>query len=298
MIRFYYGENGFEVNRQITQIKNQFAKDYGIDNIVKVMSHSIEEIQSELTSAGLFSSERLVVLENVFTNKVLIERLPAILPLISEGTQLVIGDVKPDKRTKLYKMLAAGETKEYTLPKNLRTFVANEAKKQDIKIDTEAITKIITYTNGDMWRIANEITKFKTSNLMLSQENIIKYVEPDLAVNAFQVLDDIFNQRPNQAIDKIKTLQYEEDPNKFFAFLSSQFFALSVAKNSNKSKEITAKEAGVHPYVMSNMFYSARKIAEEKITIAARIIAETDLKIKQSTKEEGWAFIELAINRI
>lgn len=298
MIHLYHGDNDFEIKQQVALIKDRFSKQYGAENVIKPDLSEIDNVLAELMNASLFSENRLVILEGVFSNKVLVEKLPEVLSLIPETTEVVIIDSKPDKRTKLYKTLLLGNVKEFALPKNLNQFVKNEAEKQKVKLNPDAVDDLIAYSSGDIWRIVNEIAKFKTLNKNISRENIEKYIEPDLTTNTFQILDNVFNQQPEQALNKIRTLKQKEDPNKFFALLSSQVFALAVVKNSNKSSNLVAKESGLHPFVVSKMQSFARGVTHEKVSYIAKIIAETDAKIKLSNKDEAWSLIELVVRKI
>lgn len=298
MTEFYYGENSFEINKQIELVKKQFADKYGSENIVVLDSTKTDQVLAEIVNTGLFSCNRLVILKNVFSNKTLIEKLPSVLKLIDEETELIVVDTKPDKRTKLYKALLYGKSREYKLPKNLSQFVENEAKSQGVKMDERAIEKLIEYSSGDVWRVSNEIAKLKVIKSEISEDDIEKYVEPSLEANAFQILDDIFGQRKKIALDKIKLLKQNEDPVRFFGLLSSQAYNLAVAKCGDKPSSVVAKEVGVHPYAMSKSYNIARRISEEEVMRIAKIISEVDIKIKSSKKEDLWDYIELAINKI
>lgn len=298
MIHFYYGDNDFAQKQHILLIKDQFSKKFGAENIVRLDSSDTDSVLTELVSVGLFAHSRLLLLDNVFSNKTLVEKLPTILPLMQAETELIITDSKPDKRTKLYKLLLEGKTREFILPKRMNQFVIDEAARQQVEIDKNAVEDLILYTAGDAWRISNEIAKFRASNKTITKDGVKKYVEPDLMVNVFQVLDDVFGHQTERAVGKIAALRQNEDPNAFFALLVSQVFALAAVVSSDKPDTAIAKDMGIHPFVISKMRRSARNINSDKMSYITKLVAEIDAKIKLSNKETAWDLIEAAVGKI
>ena len=299
MIRFYYGDNDFAITRQVSLIKDQFSKQYGAEDVVRLSSTAdAEKVFTELTSVGLFSTKRLVILDSVFSDKTLTEKLPDVLKIVNDDTDLIIIDRKPDKRTKLYKMLISGEAEEFLVPKNLNQFAGDEALRQNVKISKEAISDLIVYTNGDAWRISNEIAKLKSLKQDITQQHIEKYVEPDLVVDVFSVLDSLFSGQKKEAINRVSLLEQSEDPNPFFALLASQIFVLSAIKSSTKPLSVVAKDMNVHPYVLSKMQNTARKVSMARVSEISKYISKTDMDIKRFNREDAWSLIKLVIGKI
>lgn len=298
MIHFYYGDNSFAINQHVALVKEQFVKKYGIDNVTTLECSDTQKVLTEIVNVGLFSINRLLILKDVFSNKDLTEKLPDTLSLAQSDTEIMVIDLKPDKRKKLYKVLLAGKSREFILPKDLTQFVIDEAARQKVVVNKNAISDLITYTSGDVWRISNEVAKFKMMNADISEENIKKYVEPDLTTNVFHILDDVFNHETEQAIEKIRVLRQNDDPYSFFNLLASQIFVLSVANSSSKPSNVVAKEMGLHPYVVSKMSQISKRLAVDRIAKVAKAVAEADAKIKLSNKEEAWDIVELVVRKI
>lgn len=299
MIHFYYGEDDLSLKRQISLVTQSFSKKYGTENISQINTNNpnIEEILSSLINVGLFSEKRLVILREVFGNKILSEKLTEILTRIPNETEVIIVEPKPDKRTKLYKVLSKEyKIKEFAIDKNIAKFVMDEANSKRVEINRPGIEELINYTGGDRWKITNELDKLKALKKLVTPELIHKHIEPDLQISVFNILDDLLAGRREKVLNELTKLRVQEDANKFFALLSSQIFALSVAINTNKTSAESAKDAGVHPFVMSKMFDYARRITKDDIKKYSQIISETDEKLK-TAKTDAWTLIELAISQ-
>lgn len=300
MIYFYFGEDDLGLKRQVSTIIQSFSNKYGVENVsqININESNTEDVLSEIINVGLFSESRLVILREVFENKFFCEKLTEILPRIPKETEVVIIEPKPDKRTKLYKVLSKEyKTKEFVMDKNIAKFVMDEANTKKVEINREGIEELINYTGGDRWKIASELEKFANLNKLVTPKLIHEHVEPDLQANVFNILDDLLSGKREKVLQEIAKLRIQEDANRFFALLASQVFALSVAINaSQKTSSEAAREAGVHPFVMSKMFDYARRTTKKDIEKISRIISETDEKLK-TTKTDSWTLIELAISQ-
>ncbi|GHU08146.1 hypothetical protein FACS189431_3890 [Alphaproteobacteria bacterium] len=303
MIHFYYGANDFAIRRQISSLTAQFAKKYGVENVVRLESSQADadKLLSEIVNIGLFSPNRLIIIDDVFGNKDLVSKLADGLSRVPDETNLVLVSAKPDKRTKLYKELVKiTKPREFAQlkPFEIDKFVVEEAAAQHVETKPDGIKELVVYTGGDMWRIASEIAKFQALGKVVTAARVRELVEPDLSASAFNLLDDLLNGRRDQALRELAKLRRTEDANKFLGLLSSQVFALTAAVNAGeKPSGAVAGEMGVHPFVMSKMFDVARKMSPRDVARIAQIVAETDAKTK-STGADSWILIELVINKV
>ena len=102
MITLLIGENSFEIERKLHEIKSQFD---GVCETVDGAEVELKQFPDLLMGATLFASSRLVVLKRLSENKALWNGFEAWIPRISDDTHLVLIDSKPDKRTKTFKEL-------------------------------------------------------------------------------------------------------------------------------------------------------------------------------------------------
>jgi DNA polymerase-3 subunit delta len=296
VIYFYHGDDDLAVRRQVEAVKAAFAKKYGAENISQLNSENADAVLAELVNIGLFSMERLVVLNGVFANKTLSEKLVEVLPRVHEKTEVIITEPKPDRRTKLYKVLVGEyKSKEFALGRDVAGFTAGEAARLGVEISRAGIDELVNFVDGDRWRIASELKKLGEVGEPVSPELVRRYVEPELKASAFNLLDDLLAGQREAALAELGKLRIKEDANRFFSLLASQIFALSaVVAGSRRSAGDIAKDIGVHPFVIQKLASSAQRISKADVKKYSMIISETDEKIKTS-KADAWTLIELAI---
>lgn len=296
MIHFYFGDDDLAIKRQVGAVRAAFAKKYGAENISQLGADDAEQVLTELVNIGLFSMERLVILSGVFANKNLCEKLIDVLPRIHEKTEVIIAETKPDKRTKLYKVLAGEyKSKEFALSRDIAKFAAGEAERLGVEISREGISELVNFVDGDQWRIVSELKKLAEIGEAVSPELVRRYVEPELKASAFNLLDDLLGGQREAALAELDKLRTKEDANRFFSLLASQVFALSaVVAGSRKSPNDIAKDIGVHPFIIQKLVSLAHRISKADVKKYSQIISETDEKIKTS-KTDAWTLIELAI---
>jgi DNA polymerase-3 subunit delta len=296
MIYFYFGDDDLGVKRQVETVKAAFATKYGAENISQLNSENADAVLAELVNIGLFSMERLVVLKGVFANKNLSEKLIEILPRVHEKTEVIIAEAKPDRRTKLYKVLVGEyKSKEFALGRDVAGFAVGEAERLGVKISRAGIDELVNFVDGDRWRIVSELKKLGEVGELITPELVRQYVEPELKASAFNLLDDLLAERREAALAELGKLRVKEDANRFFSLLASQIFALSaVAAGERKSAGDIASDIGIHPYTIQKLVNSAHQISKDDAKRYSQIISETDEKIKAS-KADAWTLIELAI---
>jgi len=303
MIHLYFGENDFTIRQQIDAVTAKFVEKYGTNSITKIDALSVDpqRLLAEIVNINLFAQNRLIVLSNATKNKSVWDVLGDNLSRVPNETELVIVEPSPDKRTKTFKQLQKNaKVREFKLPKNrdLLDFVLKEAADNSIEIKRDAADELIIYTGGNPWRIDSEIAKFKALGSVITRESIQDLVEPELSASAFKVLDDLLSGRQDEAKKELVKLRQIEDANRFLGLLASQIFALAVATSSkNRSNGEVSKETGIHPFVMEKMLVNARRIDQTEVTRIAKIVAETDAKIK-SSGTDPWTLIEIALIKI
>lgn len=303
MIHFYFGNNDFAIKRQIDSITEKFAKKHGAENITKIEGGEIDsqKLLAEIVNINLFALNRLIILDGVSKNKTAWSALGENLERVPAETELIIVDESPDKRTKTFKSLKdIARVTDFPSLKNyqLSEFVMREAADQGVEMKKDAIGELIAYTDGNQWRIASEIMKFRALDKLVTSKTVRDHVEPEANANVFKLLDDLLNGRREMAMAELTHLRKIEDPNRFFALLASQVFALSAAINSRgRAPSEIAVDIGAHPFVMEKMCVTARKMRPRDVARISKIVAETDAKMK-STGNDPWTLVELALAKI
>jgi DNA polymerase III delta subunit len=110
-------------------------------------------------------------------------------------------------------------------------------------------------------------------------------------------LDDALNGWRGAALDELAKLRQIEDANKFLGLLASQVYALAAAQASkDKSSTDVARDTGTHAFVMEKMFAVSRRVSGRDVARLAKLVAETDAKMKLGS--DGWTLIEVLLAKI
>lgn len=309
MIHFFYGENDFEINRSTTQICDKFANENGTDSITKFDASEVEadKIFSEIVNVNLFAPRRLFVIKNAFSNKIFIEKLSDFLSRIPDENDVILLEKKPDKRTKIYKdLIKKANAKEFKILRefDLKKWLNSEVKSQKINMKSLAQNELINLLNGEenpQNKIAKELEKFALFDKEITTEKVREIIEPNLASNAFEILNlAIKNEREKCAAELKKLRESGEDTNRFLGLIASQIFALAGAIYGGEN---AAKELKIHPFQLSKMREIAQTFGDEnaqknRIKKMSEIVAKADAKIKLSRADEAWIVLEVALSKM
>lgn len=311
MIYFYYGENEFTLRRQVEDVAAKFAENYGEAAITRLDISEVEpqNLIAEIVNINMFAPQRLIIVRGAETARTTWDQIGDNLNRVPDGTDLIIIAVKPDKRTKTYKnLLKSARLQEFPVLQgsSLQRWLIDEALMMRIKIDAEAVDELLAITSGDsdqQARLSAEIAKLQILGRPISVDLVRQMVEPNLAVNAFDILNLAVLGKRREVATKLKNLRdLGEDANKFFGLLSSQVFALAAVIFVDSSAG-TARTLRIHPFQLTKMRDLAREFddmatGKRRVKKITRIFAETDARMKLSHTNEAWALIEIALMKI
>lgn len=102
MITLLVGENDYELTQKITQLKAEFN---GVAERYDAADLSTEQLADIFAGQSLFAMTRLIFLDAPSENAELWKQFDQWAKRLSDDTQLVLIEPKPDKRTSTYKWL-------------------------------------------------------------------------------------------------------------------------------------------------------------------------------------------------
>lgn len=292
MITWLVGENSFEIREAVKALEASFS---GISERIDGAELSLSQLPDVLMGVSLFSTERLVVIQDISTNSTLWEKLPDWLPRVNDDIHVVFIDTKPDKRTTSYKALkAAAKLQEFPAWSErdyakAEQWVSARAQAEGLKLDKRLAAYLVQRVGLDQWQLAHAVTTLALLDAV-DERAINNVIPPNPTENIFQLFETALEGKPQQVAKMLDTLSLQEDPYALFALLTSQALTLAAVTFADESAN-PAKDFGVHPFVASKLTRHGKKLGKAKVGHIVELFAKTDADMKRS-KAEPWLLIE------
>ena len=298
MITLLLGENSFEIEQALGSIIDEFD---GKVEQIKAEDLQISQLPDILMGISLFATKRLIVVRDLSENKTIWPVLGSWISKISDDIHLVLVETKVDKRSVTYKALKDAVNIREFLPWSDRDifkaekWTMEQAKNMGIKLDNKLAQFLVRRVGADEWQIFHALEKLALVDLI--SEDIIKdLVEPNLTENVFELFETAIKGETELLKDKLRILEQTEDIYRLSALLYSQAFQLLAISAAGKDDNV-AKDFGIHPFVVSKLESTAKRVGKTGIAKIVKIFAEADRDMKIS-KAEPWILLERALMKI
>ena len=298
--KLYHGSSHYlsleAAHEYIDSIK---SKKSGIE-ILTISADTLEPqaILDTLTSQNLFVKERVLFIKRLYRNKKKDELIPLVMSIL-EGTTskdivVIWEDQKIKANTKYYKFFNKDKRLEGFDDLNKRTFstwLREELKRQNMKMEAIATKEIAERTNYDPERCANELKKIKLllDDKEIKKEDIEKLVTNTLEKDIWGLIDSI-NQGDTQNSTKIleKLLSQAVDVNYIISMISRNLRLVTLTKHlegEGKSSSEIASILKMAPWMIHPLIRSSRNYTEQKITYLYTKLSNLDFQIKKGLIE-------------
>lgn len=283
MITLLTGPNTYAIAEAVRLKKRAFSGETEVYDAGDLESRQLPDL---FMGASLFSSQRLIVIRGVATNKSLWTDLEQWIERVPEESEIVLIETNPDKRTRTYKQLqkhgTVHEHKELD-GITLQTWLQTYARSLGVDLTPDVSKFFVNRVGHDQWRLGSELEKLLLADKPITRELIQDIVEPYPEATAFELLDAVFRRDANRAQELIDLLTGREDPYQFFGLLSSQVMALlALASSGGRRPGDIASDIGLHPFVVSKLQPVAREFGEGRLKQFVQQLADSDAKIKTS----------------
>ena len=298
MIRVLTGDNSFEIDRALAQLKAEFS---GTITTRDGEELTLKQLPDLLMGMTLFSEARLVIIKRLSLNKDIWQRLPDWLPRLSDDVDLVLVEEKLDKRTATYKLLKENAViTEYTAwterdTAKAESWLLAEAEQAGVKLDKKLARHVVARVGADQWQLAAALETLRFADT-LDQKTIDDLVEANPAENVFNLFEAALKSDAPAVHRMVATLELTQDPYQLFGLLSAQVFQLAVL-HSAQAGDNPAKEFGMHPFVVSKMSSYAKKLSTKQLRTIVKAFASADADMKRS-RGEPWLLIERALTTV
>ena len=292
MITLLTGTNSYEIERELQRIVGEFA---GQAEKIDGSALELRRLPDLLMGSTLFADKRLVIIKNLSENSAVWPVFADWLERISSDITLVLVDAKPDKRTLTYKAL-----QKNTVIKDLAEWTERDssvaekwtiahAKELGYELDTKSAQALVRRIGVDQWQLHHALEKLALVP-MISPSIIEEIIDATPSENVFNLFDAALRGDNRTVASMLHTLELTDDPYRLFALLSGQAFQLAAVAVAAPGDAV-AKDLGVHPYAVSKLEGSARKLgrAGARRIITAFAKADDDMKLSRG---DPWLLIE------
>lgn len=191
MIIFIYGEDSFRSARKVKELKNKFLSEVDKSgNSLSMLDGSdadMRKINEKVSTSSLLAKKRMIIIENIFSNKNILEEALEYFKNKEESDNIIIfrenilktkrkgqkidilkvdssGREKPltKKESQFYKFLSSQKfVQEFKTLSNLElsSWIKKEVEEKGGKISLRAVQTMIGLIGDDLWQIDREINK-------------------------------------------------------------------------------------------------------------------------------------------
>ena len=304
-----YGLESFLIEKEIKNIINKHKIEEINISKFDLEINSIKEILESANTISLFSSNKLLIVQNSFifsrtTNKKKddIGLLEEYLKHKNEDVIIVFIDnnEKIDSIKKIVKLLK--ETGKIIECNKLKS-VNEIAKKMfdDYNVEQDVINILVNRVGNNLNILYNEIEKlkiYKINEKIITKEDVINLIADSTSVDIFKFIDDIINKNKTDALIAYKKLlKLNEEPIKIIALLASKFrlmYQSSTLTKKGYTEDQISEILDVHRYPVHLSIVAGYKYNPKILVKYLNDLAELDIGIKTGEKDKELA-LELFI---
>ncbi|PIR97586.1 MAG: hypothetical protein COT91_00725 [Candidatus Doudnabacteria bacterium CG10_big_fil_rev_8_21_14_0_10_41_10] len=223
-IFLFQGEDDYTAALKVKEWKNAFSKKYSSSGIKVVDADEfadglVENIKNSIASTGLFSQTQLIIVKNIFQQKIdVLAGVAELLPQTPEDTFLIFWEKKTVKKNlKLYKKLIELEKKgqakmyDFKIPGGVAFdgFIKSYSEKHGASMERNAVNKLARLLGRDLqervktsfgyeakqvfnlWQVTNEIEKLATyaKGAVITEKDVTMLVSAKFSENIFQITE-------------------------------------------------------------------------------------------------------------
>ena len=307
MIYCLVGENQYLADRETARIcSGLVAVRYDGPDL------KAEDLPRLLASQTLFDESNLVIIEAASTNKSVWTALDTTLPGLDESTNLLLIEVKPDKRTKTYKWLQKNakiidcSALKVSERRAAESWLTAEAKRRHLNISAQLIIDMVgravrasqideNQTIIDQQLLVMALDQLAVAKGDVTGDMVEAILPPSLYENVFDLLSSALNQQPGTVRDMCRRLSSSQDGYKVFGLLASQAVtAAALLTSEGRSSDEVASDIKAHPFAVRQMSSSIRGVDTRLGILMVNKLADGDERLKRG-QGDPWQLIEQAL---
>lgn len=300
-----YGLEQFLIDKEIKTIINKHKIEEINISKYDLEINTIKEILDDANTISLFSSNKLIIVDNSFvfsrTTSKKIEDVDLLEEYLKQkNTDVIMVFINPNEKLdsvkKIVKLIKEkGKILEFNPLKNINSTV--KSMLEDYKLENGAIELLINRVGNNLDLIYQEIEKlkiYKIEDKNINKQDILDLTTEVIDIDIFKFVDDIINKNKKEAIKTYKELlKLNEEPIKIIALIASKFrlmYQASTLAKKGYTEEQISEILGVHKYPVHLSIIAGYKYNPKILLKYLNDLAELDIGIKTGEKDKELAF--------
>lgn len=302
MITVLTGENRFILQQELRRIVDGFVAEHTDMALEQFDGEEAEfdRMREALQSMPFLASKKLVVLRNPGANKQFVESADSLLTELSEVTDVVIVETKPDKRTAYYKFLKKNtdlnEFNELDVPQLAKWLVAS-AKEAGGTLSTTDANYLVNRVGTNQLTLQNELQKLLSYDKKITRESIDQLSERTPQSTTFDLLDAALKGDKAYALELYaEQRSMKVEPQQIIALLGWQLHALALVKAAgDRDAGQIASEAKLNPFVVRKTQALAKHMSLADVKQLVHQVRLLDERLKSESIDADEALQNLII---
>lgn len=292
MIKLLFGEDTFRSKNKLREEVEEYKKAHQEEvsvNDIEASEVDYLDFKDQFRQASMFAERKLVILRFIFEEEEFKEKFEEDVEQWNDSEDLIIlfsEEVKKsDSLFKFIKKNAEWEQFESLEGKELKEWVTTRLN-NNAKINKNALSTLIDYVGGDLWRMANEIEKLVNYQKegTISKKDVKLLVKPDLEADIFNTIDALAFKNNPKSLNLIqKQLDQGDSPLYILSMINYQLRNLLTVKQlqqQGKRFQQIKKETDLKSFVIKKTLKQCRNFSLEEIKKIYHRLLEVDLNIK------------------
>ncbi len=285
MIYLFYGEEKYELYREVESIKKKFDRLEASVNFFNITNDNIDQLDKLYDMVNFFGENKLVIIKDT-SLKFDIQNM--IKSSDEEDVYIIIED-SVDKRTSQYKELAKKATvKEFKFlnENEMALYIISILKKYNIEIKKDVAEYMVSVCGIDKTNNINEMQKlvaFLGENSNVTKEVIDKVCSKTLNSKIFDMLDMAMEKNHEKAAGMLDELIRQKEPSiKISIMLYKQIKQLYLIKLMKEDKALSDPNSilKIHPFIYSKLCKNAGKYTIKQLEYIIKKFDEYDKNTK------------------
>ena len=273
MYIFLYGADIFRSQEKLSALKNKYLEKNSSGTSLSILDYAenlpIQSLKDNLAAQGLFSTKRLVIISNIFTNST--EKQKEVLAILQSRKELendpdtiviFFERANPKKSTALYKFLVKVSKKQEFAPLDgakLSEWVLSYTKKlnPEVSFSKTALDMLISFVGSDLYLLSNELQKvinYKNSGEILLAD-IELLIKSKIDSTMFEAIEALTSGNKPRALALLhEQLAKGEDIYYILSMYTYQVRTLLKIGDFYWQGMMSAPQisqaSGIHPYVV------------------------------------------------